>query len=318
MKVGLKLCAEERTALELVDDAVLAEQAGFDFAAISDHFHPWIDAQGESPFVWAVLGGISARTDRIEVGTAVTCPTVRMHPAIVAHAAATMATMLPARFFLGVGTGERLNEHITGAPWPRPDARREMLIEAVDIMRQLWSGALVTHRGMHYVVEGAQLYSLPERPPPVMVAASGEDAASLVGEIGDGLISTSPDADLVGAYREGGGSGPAYAEIGVCWTHDADEGLRIARERWPNAALPGALSAELAVPSHFEQAATLVRPDDMDGTVITGPDPEPYLEAVDEYEKAGYDGVWFHQIGTDQRGFAEFAAGSLLPALADR
>ena len=174
MRVGIKLCSEERSAHELVGDAVRAEEAGFDFAAISDHFHPWVDAQGESPFVWTVLGGIAAVTDRLEVGTAVTCPTIRIHPAVVAYAAATAATMLPGRFFLGVGTGERLNEHVTGQRWPRADVRREMLREAVDVMRRLWTGENVIHRGARYEVDGARLYSLPDRPPPVMVAASGE------------------------------------------------------------------------------------------------------------------------------------------------
>ena len=193
MKFGTKLCAEERSATDLVRDAVRAEETGFDFAAISDHFHPWVSAQGESPFVWSVLGGVAAATDEIEVGTAVTCPTVRMHPVIVAHAAATAASMLPGRFFLGVGTGEWLNEHVTGARWPRPDERREMLREAVGLMRSLWSGESVTHRGEHFTVEGARLFSLPDDPIPVFVAAGGERAATLAGEIGDGLIGTAPD-----------------------------------------------------------------------------------------------------------------------------
>ena len=223
MRVGIKLCSEERSAHELVGDAVRAEEAGFDFAAISDHFHPWVDAQGESPFVWTVLGGIAAVTDRLEVGTAVTCPTIRIHPAVVAYAAATAATMLPGRFFLGVGTGERLNEHVTGQRWPRADVRREMLREAVDVMRRLWTGENVIHRGARYEVDGARLYSLPDRPPPVMVAASGEASAELAAEIGDGMIGTSPDPDLVSVFRERSGAdgARAYAEITVCWSERA-------------------------------------------------------------------------------------------------
>jgi len=316
MRFGVKLCSEERSASDLVHDAVRAEQAGFDFAAISDHFHPWIGAQGESPFVWSVLGGVAAVTDSLEVGTAVTCPTVRMHPAIVSQAAATAATMLPGRFFLGVGTGEWLNEHVTGGHWPRPAERREMLREAVEVMRDLWSGEMVTHRGEHYVVDGAQLYSLPDDPPPVFVAASGTAAASLASEIGDGLIGTSPAADMLSTFRDGADAeSRAYAEITVCWSEDAEEGLRTALERWPNAAVPGALNTELALPEHFEQAASLVRLDDLRGSVVTGPQLDPYVELVRSYEEAGYDGVWFHQIGVDQEGFATFAEKELLPTL---
>jgi coenzyme F420-dependent glucose-6-phosphate dehydrogenase len=316
MRFGVKLCAEERTASELITDAARAEQAGFDFAAISDHFHPWVDAQGESPFVWGVLGGVAAVTDDLEVGTAVTCPTVRMHPAIVAQAAATAAALLEGRFFLGVGTGEWLNEHVTGARWPRPGERREMLREAVEVIRELWSGELVDHAGAHYRVEGARLYSLPESPPPIMVAAGGPKAARMAAEIGDGMIGTSPNGELVGAFREGAGAGArAYAEIGVCWSLDPDEGLRTAVERWPNAGLPGSLSTELAMPAHFEDASSLVGADELRVSVVVGSDVEPYLEQAQRYAEAGYDGVWFHQIGTDQDGFCGFAEKELLPAL---
>jgi coenzyme F420-dependent glucose-6-phosphate dehydrogenase len=316
MRLGLKLCAEERTATELLADAARAEEVGFDFAAISDHFHPWVDAQGESPFVWSVLGGIAAVTDQLEVGTAVTCPTVRMHPAIVAQAAATAGTMLEDRFFLGVGTGERLNEHVTGRRWPRPDDRRAMLREAVEVIRELWSGELVDHDGPHFRVEGARLYSVPASPPPIMVAASGPKAADLAGEIGDGMIGTAPNDDLVSRFRANAGANArAYAEIGVCWAVDPEEGLRTAVERWPNAGLPGSLSAELAMPAHFEEAASLIGPDELRGSIVVGPDVDLYVERASAYAEAGYDGVWFHQIGTDQEGFCTFAEKELLPAL---
>jgi coenzyme F420-dependent glucose-6-phosphate dehydrogenase len=296
-----------------IEDAVRAEGAGFDFAALSDHFHPWIDEQGQSPFAWTVLGGIATLSDRIEVGTAVTCPTIRIHPAIVAQAAATAATMMPRRFFLGVGTGERLNEHITGAHWPRPDVRRDMLREAVAAMRALWSGELVTYRGRHCVVDGARLYTVPDEAPPVLVAASGPDSASMAAEIGDGLIGTAPDADLLSTFRAEAGNGSrAYAEITVCWNEDPGEALETAMRRWPNAALPGSLNAELALPDQFEDAAGLVDRDDMLERIVVGPEVGDYVEA---YARAGYDGVWFHQIGVDQEGFTAFAGKELLPAL---
>jgi G6PDH family F420-dependent oxidoreductase len=312
----MKLCAEERSAMDLVDDAVRAEEAGFDFAAVSDHFHPWIDEQGHSPFVWSVLGGVAAVTDRIEIGTAVTCPMIRMHPAIVAQAAATAATMLPDRFFLGVGTGERLNEHVTGAPWPRPDVRREMLREAVEAMRALWTGELVTHRGEHYEIDGARLYSVPDEPPPVFVAASGQASATLAGEIGDGMIGTAPDADLLATFHRGSGEGrSARAELTVCWAEDPDAALETVMRCWPNVALPGSLTAEIALPDHFGDATKLVGHEDVRGSVVVGPDVDDYVEAVRTYERAGYDGVWFHQVGADQQGFADFARKDLLPAL---
>jgi len=316
MKVGLKLCAEERSATDLVADAVRAEEAGFDFAALSDHFHPWIDEQGESPFAWAVLGGIATVTDRIEVGTGVTCPTIRIHPAIVAQAAATVATMMPGRSFLGVGTGERLNEHVTGEHWPRPDVRRDMLREAVAAIRALWSGELVTSRGEHCVVDGARLYSVPDDPPPVLVSASGSESVALAAEIGDGLIGTAPDADLLSTYRAEAGEGRvAYAEITVCWNEDPDEAMDTVLRRWPNVALPGSLNAELALPKHFEDATKLVREDDLRPRVVVGPELGDYIRSVDAYGQAGYDGVWFHQVGEDQEGFAAFAEKELLPAL---
>jgi coenzyme F420-dependent glucose-6-phosphate dehydrogenase len=316
MRFGIKLCSEERSARELVEDAVRAEASGFDLAAISDHYHPWIDVQGESPFVWSALGGVAMATDRLEIGTAVTCPTTRMHPAIVAQAAATAASMMPGRFFLGVGTGERLNEHVTGEPWPRPDRRRAMLQEAVEVMRELWQGDVVVHRGEHYVVDGARIYSVPDTPPPIFVAAAGAASASLAGAIGDGMIGLAPEGELVSTFREGAGADArTYAEISVCWADDPEQGLQTALARWPNVGLPGDLGAELPMPAHFEQAASIVRPDDVRDRVVTGPDPQPYVELVGRYAVAGYDAVWFHQIGVDQAGFAKFFQDELRPAL---
>jgi len=213
MQIGYKLCSEERYPLGLVDDARRAEDAGFDFAAISDHYHPWVDAQGESPFVWTSIGAIATATDRMTIGTAVTCPTVRQHPALVAQAAATAACLLPGRFFLGVGTGERLNEHIFGDPWPAAPIRREMLAEAVDVLRELWSGELITFDGSYYSVDTARLYTLPKEPIPVYVAASGTEAASLAAEIGDGLILAGDSRDALTTYIDEGGEGPRLAEL---------------------------------------------------------------------------------------------------------
>ncbi len=206
MEYGYALSSEEHPPNELVALARRAEDAGFSFALISDHYHPWADAQGHSPFVWSVIGGIAHATERMRLGTGVTCPTIRIHPAIIAHAVATSACMLGDRFFLGVGTGENLNEHILGDHWPAPDERLERLEEAITVMRLLWKGGYQTHRGKHYTVENARLYDLPERPVPIAVAAAKPNAAELAGRVGDGLVNTSPDAEIVQKFEGAGGT----------------------------------------------------------------------------------------------------------------
>src|ERR687887_2722358 len=188
-ELGYSLSCEENAPNDLVRFARRAEDAGIDYALISDHFHPWIDAQGDSAFVWSVIGAIAHATERLRLGTGVTCPLIRIHPAIIAQAAATSAAMMPGRFFLGVGTGENLNEHVTGARWPGPDARLEMLEEAIDVIRLLWRDGTQTHPGRHYTLDHACIHTLPDPPPPIYVAAAAPNAAELGGRAGDGLIS---------------------------------------------------------------------------------------------------------------------------------
>src|SRR5438105_11989357 len=212
-EIGYALSSEEHRPGDLVRFAAGAEASGFRFALISDHFHPWTDAQGQSPFVWAVLGGIARATERLRVGTGVTCPTVRIHPAVIAQAAATVADMMPGRFFLGVGSGENLNEHILGDNWPPAGIRQQMLEEAVAIIRELWTGKQTTHDGDYYTVHTARLYTLPDQPPPMMVAAAGTMAAEVAGRIGDGLISVAPNPEIVETYQRHGGDGPRYGQI---------------------------------------------------------------------------------------------------------
>jgi coenzyme F420-dependent glucose-6-phosphate dehydrogenase len=317
VELGYALSSEEHSALDLVKYAQRAEEAGFSFGVVSDHYHPWIDRQGQSPFVWAVLGGIAAVTDRLAVGTGVTCPTIRIHPAIVAQAAATAASMLPGRFFLGVGTGENLNEHVLGDRWPPPDLRLEMLEEAVSVMRALWEGDTTTHRGRHYTVERARLYTLPEEPIPVMVAAGAEQAATLAGRIGDGFIGTSPEPELLGTFEAAGGAGkPRYGQLTVCFAESEREARRTAHDVWPNAALKGPLAQELAVPSDFESAAEMVTEDDVAEMIPCGPDPDRHAEAIEQYVDAGYDRVYIHQVGPDQEGFLRFYETEVLPRYA--
>lgn len=314
MELGYALSSEDHGPEELVRQAVLAEQAGFTFALISDHFHPWVGEQGHSPFVWSTLGGIAQATERIRVGTGVTCPLIRIHPAIVAQAAATVACMMPGRFFLGVGTGENLNEHVTGARWPLPFERLEMLEEAVAVIRKLWTGEEITHRGEHYTVPEARLYTCPDEPPDVYVAAAQPQAAELAGRIGDALISTSPDRDVVSRFEEAGGSGkPKVAMIHVAYDEDEEAGHERAHRIWPNLALAGSGGQELPAPRDFESSAENVTVEDVAESTPAGPDPEPYLELIRSYEEAGFTHVYVHQIGDNQQEFADFAARELLP-----
>ncbi|MGH3063948.1 MAG: TIGR03557 family F420-dependent LLM class oxidoreductase, partial [Gaiellaceae bacterium] len=198
---GLALSSEEHPPNDLVQLASRAEETGLEFAMISDHFHPWTDSQGQSPFVWSVIGGISQATERIRLGTGVTCPTIRIHPAIIAHASATAASMMEGRFFLGLGTGENLNEHVVGEGWPAPDERLSMLEEAIEVIRLLWEGGYQTHRGEYFEVEQARLYSLPDEPPEIAVAAAKPLAAELAGRVADAFINTSPDSEPIEQFE---------------------------------------------------------------------------------------------------------------------
>src|SRR3954468_15373234 len=220
MELGFALSSEDHPPNELVRQAALAERAGFTFCLISDHYHPWISKQGHSAFVWSTLGGIAQATERISVGTGVTAPIIRIHPAVIAQAAATVGCMMPGRFFLGVGSGENLNEHILGDRWPLPDERLEMLEEAIEVIRLLWQGGEQTHRGKHYTVDHATLYTLPEQPVPIAVAAAKPNAAELAGRAGDALVNTSPDEEIVKTYRSAGGDGPLYGQVRLCWAED--------------------------------------------------------------------------------------------------
>ncbi len=313
---GYNLSAEEHAPLDLVRNARRAEEEGFSYALVSDHFHPWLDQQGHSAFVWNVVGAIAATTERLELGTGVTCPTIRIHPAIVAHAAATSAAMMPGRFFLGVGTGENLNEHILGDKWPVPDERLAMLEEAIERVRLLWEGGQQDFDGEFYTVERARLYTLPDEPPPVMVAASGPEAAELAGRIGDGFIGVAPQSELIEAFESAGGAGkPRYGQVTVCWGEDEAQARRTAHEWWPNIAIPGELSQVLPQPAHFEQAAENVSEDDVADLIACGPDPGRHIEFIQRFADAGYDHVYVHQVGPEQEGFLRFYAREVLPRL---
>src|SRR4051794_13768322 len=284
--IGYFLSSEEYDARSLIDQARRAQDAGFEALWISDHYHPWNDEQGQSPFVWSVIGALSQAVD-LPVTTAVTCPTVRTHPAVIAQAAATAATLLPGGFNLGVGSGEALNEHILGDGWPEADVRLEMLEEAVEVLRLLWQGGQQSHRGRHYTVSNARVYDLPDAPPPILVSGFGPKAIRLAARIGDGFATTSPDKDAIALYRSEGGTGPVHAGTKVCYTSSEDAARETVMRLWPNEGLPGELAQVLPTPSHFEQATELVTPEQL--MTPLGPDIDAHVESLREYEEAGVD-----------------------------
>ncbi|CAN5593973.1 LLM class F420-dependent oxidoreductase [soil metagenome] len=304
---GYTLSSEEQGPREMVKNAVRAEELGFEFLSISDHFHPWIPEQPHSPFVWSAIGGVAMATERIRLGTGVTCPTFRIHPAIIAQAAATSQVMMEGRFYLGLGTGENLNEHIIGEGWPAYDVRRDMLREAIEIMRLLWQGGQQSYYGDYYTVENAEIYTMPDQPPPVYLAAAGPKASHFAGEMGDGLIATAPNAETVQTFESAGGAGkPKYGQLSICWAKSTEEGVESALKWWPTAGLGGELSQELPTPAHFRQATQLVREDDIDKAIVCGPDPQRVVQKVQEYVDAGFDNIYLHQVGPDQDGFFRF------------
>jgi G6PDH family F420-dependent oxidoreductase len=315
MRIGCFLSSEEHGPQALADQARRAQDAGFHALWISDHYHPWIDEQGHSPFVWATIGAIS-QVSQLPVTTAVTCPTVRIHPAVIAHAAATSAVLLEGRFALGVGSGEALNEHILGTVWPDADTRLEMLEEAVEVIRTLWRGGVQDHRGRHYTVQNARLYDLPDEPPPIYVSGFGPKAVRLAARIGDGYVTTMPDRELIGLYRSEGGKGPVQAGTKVCFGHDEAAARRTAYRLWPNEGLPGELAQVLPTPAHFEQACELVSEDVVAEAVPCGPDLERHVEALREFAEAGVDELFVQQIGPDQDAFFDDWAREVLPRFA--
>ena len=316
-KFGLTLSSEEHAPPRLVELAELAEEHEFDFVSISDHYHPWVDAQGHSPFVWSVLGAIATRTTDLDVAVGVTCPIMRIHPAVLAQAAATTGQLLDGRFTWGVGTGEALNEHITGRRWPIAADRIEMLEEAIDIIRRLWKGEEVTVRGDHFTVENARIYDPPSSSIPIVVSAFGPAAAEMAARAGDGLW-TGGDAEIIATWRRAGGEGPVYSQITLCWAPTRDEAIERAHRVWPNAGVPGQLSQDLPTPAHFEQAASTVTKEMIADAVPCGPDTEAIVEKIRAAVAAGVDHVYLHQIGDDQEGFCKVWSSEIAPEARSR
>jgi G6PDH family F420-dependent oxidoreductase len=316
MRFGYFLSCEEYTPAQLLEQARLAQRAGFEALWISDHFHPWNDAQGQSPFVWSMIGALSQVCD-LPVTTAVTCPTVRIHPVNIAQAAATSAVLLEGRFTLGLGTGEALNEHITGQVWPSLDVRLEMLEEAVHLIRRLWDeDGFVNHRGRHYTVDTARIYTKPPKPPPIYLSGLGPKATEAVARIADGYISTSPDAELLELFRKTAGHDkPTQAGVKVCYAADPETGAEIAHSLWANSGVPGELGQVLPSPRHFEQASQLVTPQMTRESVACGPDPAEHVEKLHPYLEAGFDELYVANMGPHYQECIQMYGDRVLPQL---
>jgi coenzyme F420-dependent glucose-6-phosphate dehydrogenase len=316
IKLGYALSSEEHEPNQLITNAQMAERVGFKFLLISDHFHPWVSQQRNSSFVWSVLGGIAQATQRVSVGTGVTCPIMRFHPALTAQAAATVAAMMPGRFFLGLGTGEYLNEHIFGDPWPGIETRQEMLAEAIHVIRELWKGEEYSYRGKYYTIRDARIYTLPQKLPPIYIAASGPESAELAAEIADGLISTISSDEVVKAFKKaGGGEKPRYGMVKVCWAYSQEEAKETVKHWWPISTVSGPLHSDLPTPKHFEDVVEAMGEPKIPEDTILGPNPNPYLKAIQALQENGYDYIYLHQIGPDQEGFFKFFKNELMPLL---
>lgn len=315
-KFGYKLMTEEHGAASLIANAVYAEEAGFDFLSISDHFHPWLESQGHAPFAWSVLGAIAYATSRIHIATGLTCPILRYHPIIIAQAAATIAELSGNRFTLAVGAGERLNEHVTGVRWPSIPERHAMLGEAITIFKTLWQGGVHSWRGEHFVIDHARLYDLPDQPIPVVVGVSGPASVALAAERADGIMATEPKADLVDSFRaKGNADGPAYAEALLAYAPSEEEGLEIAHRSFRFSPLTWAVNSELPTVEGFEAATAFVEPEDLADSIAAGPDVEAHVALVRKYVDAGFDHIVLTCPGRAQSAFIDFFARELKPRL---
>ncbi|KQX61942.1 LLM class F420-dependent oxidoreductase [Angustibacter sp. Root456] len=320
-RFGYTLMTEQAGPTQLVRDAQLAERAGFDFEVSSDHYFPWLEAQGHASYAWSTLGAVSQVTEQVELMTYVTCPTQRYHPAVVAQKAATMGLLSGGRFTLGVGAGENLNEHVVGRGWPSVRVRQEMLAEAIEIIRELFTGELIDYTGEHFRVESARLWDLPEQPVPIAAAVSGARSIERFAPLADHLIAVQPEGDLVqgwAQHRKDAGQ-PASRTIGqipVCWGPDRDAAVHTAHEQFRWFGGGWAVNADLPTTAGFAAASQFVRPEDVAESIPCGPDVDPIVKAVSAYWDAGFTDIALIQVGADsQEEFCRFAEAELLPAL---
>jgi G6PDH family F420-dependent oxidoreductase len=307
----------------LLNQAQKAEETGFDFEVMSDHYFPWLSAQGHAPYAWSVLGAVAQVTQRVDLMTFVTCPILRYHPAVVAQKAATLGVLSDGRFTLGLGAGENLNEHVVGQGWPSVDVRQDMLVEAIAIIRRLFSGEIISHGGDHYRVDSARLWDLPDRPVELGVAVSGDTSIERFAPLADHLVAVEPDAELVSSWNDvdgapaiGAGGTRAVGQIPICWDPDRDAAVARAHDQFRWFAGGWAVNADLPTTRGFAGATQFVRPEDVADNIPCGPDLDQIVEAVSAFWEAGFTDIALVQVGDDSMNdFFEHAAGPLLEAL---
>jgi len=321
-RFGYTLMTEQSGPKDLVRWAVSAEQAGFDFEVSSDHYSPWLTEQGHAPYAWSVLGAVAHATERVDLMTYVTCPTIRYHPALIAQKAATLQLLADGRFTLGVGSGESLNEHVVGEGWPGVITRQEMLVEAIDIIRQLHTGDLVTHHGDYFDVDSARIWDLPDEPVQIGVAVGGDKGIDRLAPLADHLIAVEPDADLISSWNGTSGAprigaeARAIGQVPICWGPDREAAIQLAHEQFRWFGGGWSVNSDLPTPAGFAGASQFVRPDDVAESIPCGPDLDAIVEAVSAYWKAGFTDIALVQVGGEtQQAFFEQAASPLLERL---
>ena len=314
-RYGFTLFSELNGPRAMLDQARAAEDGGFDFLGMSDHFHPWLSRHTDSPLAWSALGAVAATTERVDLVTLVTCPYMRYHPAIIAQGAATVQDISGGRFTLGLGAGENLSEHIVGDRWPAVEVRHEMLREAIEIIRALWSGEWTTYRGRHLTVEDARLHTLPDTEPRIAVAASGPASIDLATELGDDLVTDSPEPDVLATFRDRTPDGRAWTQIPVSYDEDHATALDHAHN-FAFGATGWKVMSELPNIPAFDATAALVDDDAIQELVVTGNDPGPLVDKVEQAADAGYDHIAIVQVGPDRTaGFQRWFDEQVRPKL---
>ena len=302
VRFGYTLMTEQSGPRQLVDYAVKAEAAGFDFVVSSDHYSPWLTTQGHSSYAWSVLGAVAYATHDVELMTYVTCPTMRYHPAVVAQKAATLQLLSEGRFTLGLGSGENLNEHVVGEGWPAVQMRQDMLVEAIEIIRALHTGDLVTYDGQYFRVDSARIWDCPEGGVPIGVAVSGESSIERFAELADHLIAVEPQAELIEGWDA---AHPAESrkigQIPISWDPDREAGVARAHEQFRWFAGGWAVNADLPTPAGFAAASQFVRPEDVAESIVAGPDLDELAESVQPFLDAGFTDVAIVQVGDEQQ-----------------
>ncbi|AFN62664.1 F420-dependent glucose-6-phosphate dehydrogenase [Mycobacteroides abscessus] len=320
-RFGYTLMTEQSGPKDLVRYAVAAEKAGFDFEVSSDHYSPWLSSQGHAPYAWSVLGAVAQATERVDLATYVTCPTMRYHPAVVAQKAATMQILADGRFTLGLGSGENLNEHVVGRGWPTVGRRQAMLREAIQIIRDLLCGEHVDGKGDYFEVDSARLWDLPDVPVPIGVAVSSGDTAARFAPTADHMIAVAPESDIVDAWRQARRSAAAPEEsrvigqLPICWDTDREAAIKRAHAefRWFAGGWP--VNADLPTPAGFAAATKFVRPEDVAGNIPCGSDFGTIIENARAYADAGFTDIALVQVGGDSQD--DFLAEAAEPLLAE-